>query len=125
MIVNDARWPAGFRRRAQLQLQSLNGEFQLFQKSELTSFSRQLRFLMPAGYATTLNGDERNDLITFLMFTARDAKTEAALPRSPRTMKKSENRLSFARTLQGHKSPSRNNVTDPSTCYSFQTHSGF
>ena len=79
---------------------------------------------MPAGYATTLNGDELNDLITFLMFTARDAKTDAALPKSPRTMKKRENRLSFARTLQGHKSrPVTMLQTHPHAIHF--THSGF
>ena len=63
-----------------LQLQGLEGDFQLFQKSELTSFSRQLDLLMPADYAKTLNRDEQNDLISFLMFAARDARTEAIRP---------------------------------------------
>ena len=66
-----------------LQLQSLNGEFQLFQKSELNGFSRQPDSLMPADYATTLNGDELNDLISFLMFAARGAKAEAAASKKP------------------------------------------
>jgi len=61
-----------------LQLQSLDGGFQLFQKSELTSFSRQPDSLMPADYSATLNRDELNDLISFLMFAAHDAKAEAA-----------------------------------------------
>jgi len=68
-----------------LQLQSLEGDFQLFQKSELAGFTRQPDSLMPGDYATTLNRDELNDLISFLMFAARDARTEAA------TSKKAQN----------------------------------
>jgi putative heme-binding domain-containing protein len=67
-----------------LQLQSLDGDFQLFQKSELTSFSRLPDSLMPADYATTLNRDELNDLISFLMFAARDAKTGAVAGKKPK-----------------------------------------
>jgi putative heme-binding domain-containing protein len=66
-----------------LQLQSLDGDFLLFQKSELTGFSRPPGSLMPADYATTLNGDELNDLISFLMFAARDVKAEAAASKKP------------------------------------------
>jgi cytochrome c oxidase cbb3-type subunit III len=66
-----------------IQLQSLNGDFQFFQKSELTGFSRQPDSLMPADYATTLNREELDDLISFLMSVARDAKTEAAAGKKP------------------------------------------
>jgi cytochrome c oxidase cbb3-type subunit III len=66
-----------------LQLQSLDGTFQLFQKSQLASFSHQPDSLMPADYGTTLQRDELNDLISFLMFTARDAKTGAAVSKKP------------------------------------------
>jgi cytochrome c oxidase cbb3-type subunit 3 len=66
-----------------IQLQSLNGDFQLFQKSELTGFLRQPGSLMPADYATTLNREELDDLISFLMSVARDAKTEAAAGKKP------------------------------------------
>ncbi len=66
-----------------LQLLSLDGDFQLFQKSELASFSRQPDSLMPADYATTLNRDELNDLISFLMFAARGVKTEADASKKP------------------------------------------
>jgi cytochrome c oxidase cbb3-type subunit III len=61
-----------------LQLQSLDGDFHLFQKSEIASFSRQRDSLMPADYGTTLNPDELNDLISFLMSAARDAMTRAS-----------------------------------------------
>jgi cytochrome c oxidase cbb3-type subunit 3 len=81
MIVQmrDGREYAGVVRNEDnfsLQLQSLEGDFQLFQKSELSSFSRQPDSLMPADYAATLNRDELNDLISFLMLAARDAKTD-------------------------------------------------
>ena len=61
-----------------LQLQSLNGEFHLFLKSELASFARQPESLMPADYGSTLHPGELNDIVSFLMFAARDAKAEAA-----------------------------------------------
>ena len=61
-----------------LQLQSSDGEFHLFQKSELASFAREQESLMPADYGSTLNPGELNDLISFLMFAAHDAKAEAA-----------------------------------------------
>jgi cytochrome c oxidase cbb3-type subunit III len=66
-----------------LQLQGLDGSFQLFQKSELASFSHQPGSLMPADYGTTLNRDELNDLISFLMFSARSVKMEAAAGTKP------------------------------------------
>jgi cytochrome c oxidase cbb3-type subunit III len=61
-----------------IQLQTLDGAFHLFQKSELAAFSRQPDSLMPADYAATLNRDELNDLVSFLMSAARGAKTDAA-----------------------------------------------
>jgi len=67
-----------------IQLQGLDGGFQLFEKSQLASFSRQPGSLMPADYATTLNGDELNDLISFLMFSARDRTTKAASTTKPK-----------------------------------------
>ncbi len=61
-----------------LQLQSLDGDFHLFQKSEIAGFSRQKDSLMPADYGTTLDPEELNDLISFLMSAARDATTNAS-----------------------------------------------
>ncbi len=61
-----------------LQLQTLDGAFHLFQKSDLAGFSRQSDSLMPADYGATLNRDELNDLVSFLMSAARGAKTDAA-----------------------------------------------
>lgn len=59
-----------------LQLQTLTGAFLLFQKSELAGFSRQPDSLMPADYAATLSRDELNDLVSFLMSSARGVKTD-------------------------------------------------
>jgi cytochrome c oxidase cbb3-type subunit 3 len=61
-----------------IQLQALDGAFHLFQKSDLAGFSRQPDSLMPSDYAATLNHDELNDLVSFLMSAARGAKTDAA-----------------------------------------------
>jgi putative heme-binding domain-containing protein len=51
-----------------LQLQSPDGAFHLFQKSELASITRGTS-LMPSDYASTLSPGELNDLIAFLMTT--------------------------------------------------------
>jgi cytochrome c oxidase cbb3-type subunit 3 len=61
-----------------LQLQTLAGAYLLFQKSALASFSRQPDSLMPADYGATLSRDELNDLVSFLMSSARGVKTDAA-----------------------------------------------
>jgi cytochrome c oxidase cbb3-type subunit 3 len=61
-----------------IQLQSLDGAFHLFQKSELAGFWRQPDSLMPVDYAATLSRDELNDLVSFLMSAARGVKTDAA-----------------------------------------------
>ncbi len=66
-----------------LQLQTLDGAFLLFQKSELAGFSRQPDSLMPANYAATLNGDELNDLVSFLMSAAHGAKAQAGKNKKP------------------------------------------
>jgi cytochrome c oxidase cbb3-type subunit III len=63
-----------------LQIQSLDGNFQLFPKSELTSFSRLPESLMPADYGNTLRLEELNDLISFLMSAAPKSKAGAAAP---------------------------------------------
>jgi cytochrome c oxidase cbb3-type subunit 3 len=61
-----------------LQLQTLDGAFLLFQKSALAGFSRSPDSLMPANYGATLNREELNDLVSFLMSAARGANTDAA-----------------------------------------------
>jgi cytochrome c oxidase cbb3-type subunit III len=50
-----------------LQLQTPDGAFHLFLKSDLASFSRQPSSLMPADYGSALSQKEMNDLISFLI----------------------------------------------------------
>ena len=67
-----------------IQLQTLDGEFHLFLKSELGSFARQPDSLMPSDYGSTLNAGELNDLVSFLMRAAHEAKADA-VPSEKRT----------------------------------------
>jgi cytochrome c oxidase cbb3-type subunit 3 len=66
-----------------LQLQTLDGAFVLFQKSELAVFSHQPDSLMPTDYGSTLSRDELNDLVSFLMSTAPGAKRQAGANKKP------------------------------------------
>jgi putative heme-binding domain-containing protein len=52
-----------------LQLQTPDGVFHLFQKSEVASVARENTSLMPSDYASTLKAEELQDLIAFLMTT--------------------------------------------------------
>jgi cytochrome c oxidase cbb3-type subunit III len=52
-----------------LQLQTPDGAFHLFLKSELASIARENTALMPSDYASTLSVVDLNDLIAFLMST--------------------------------------------------------
>jgi cytochrome c oxidase cbb3-type subunit 3 len=52
-----------------LQLQTPDGVFQLFLKSELASMVRENAALMPSNYGSTLSAVDLNDLIAFLMST--------------------------------------------------------
>jgi cytochrome c oxidase cbb3-type subunit III len=52
-----------------LQLQTADGAFQLFLKSEIASMVRENTTLMPSDYASTLSVADLNDLIGFLMST--------------------------------------------------------
>jgi cytochrome c oxidase cbb3-type subunit 3 len=65
-----------------LQLQTLDGAFHLFMKSELDGIARQPDSLMPSDYGATLNPGELNDLISFLMSAANDAKGAASSKKS-------------------------------------------
>jgi putative heme-binding domain-containing protein len=52
-----------------LQLQTPDGAFHLFLKSEVASVARDSISLMPPDYASTLSVEELNDLIAFLVST--------------------------------------------------------
>jgi putative heme-binding domain-containing protein len=61
-----------------LQLQTLDGVFHLFVKSDIESLAHQPESLMPADYGTTLSRSEVDDLTTYLMTAARAGESEAA-----------------------------------------------
>ncbi len=61
-----------------LQLQTPDGAFHLFLKSELASVVRESTPLMPADYASTLSTEELNDLIAFLVSTNKGKGPRAA-----------------------------------------------
>jgi cytochrome c oxidase cbb3-type subunit 3 len=61
-----------------LQLQSSDGTFHLFLKSDLQKFEYQPESLMPSDYGSRLSSYELNDLISFLMRTARSKSPKAA-----------------------------------------------
>jgi cytochrome c oxidase cbb3-type subunit III len=57
-----------------LQLQTADGAFHLFQKSDLQGLERQPKSLMPSDYGTALNASELNDLVSYLVTAARKTK---------------------------------------------------
>jgi cytochrome c oxidase cbb3-type subunit III len=61
-----------------LQLQSLDGAFQLFTKAELQSLTRSNEPLMPSDYGSTLSRNEIDDLISFLVNSSRGSETSSA-----------------------------------------------
>jgi cytochrome c oxidase cbb3-type subunit 3 len=61
-----------------LQLQTLDGVFHLFVKTDVESLAHQPESLMPSDYGTTLSRSEVDDLITYLVTAARAGKSEAA-----------------------------------------------
>jgi len=65
-------------------LQTLNGSFQFFQKSDLKQIDMEAHSLMPENYGSTLNSDELNDLIAYLLSvgTENASHVTAQPPRS-------------------------------------------
>jgi cytochrome c oxidase cbb3-type subunit III len=66
-----------------LQLQTSDGTFHLFLKSDLQKFEYQPESLMPSDYGSRLSSDELNDLISFLMRTARSKTPQASSAARP------------------------------------------
>jgi cytochrome c oxidase cbb3-type subunit III len=60
-----------------LQLQALDGSFQLLMKPEIEKVERQPGSLMPADYGSTLSKQELDDLISFLVRAAERDKSPA------------------------------------------------
>ncbi len=61
-----------------IQLQTLDGAFHLFTKTEVQSLARSSEPLMPSNYGSTLSPSEIDDLISFLVTSARGGKTAPA-----------------------------------------------
>ncbi|MGA8103900.1 MAG: c-type cytochrome [Candidatus Acidiferrales bacterium] len=61
-----------------LQLQTNDGTFHLFLKSDLQKFEYRSESLMPNDYGSRLSSRELNDLISFLMRTARSKAPKAS-----------------------------------------------
>ena len=65
-----------------VQLQTQDGTFHFFQKSDLQKLEYSKQPLMPSNYAQRLNQDELNDLVSFLMgaTSSRDKTTSKKAP---------------------------------------------
>jgi cytochrome c oxidase cbb3-type subunit 3 len=61
-----------------LQLQSLDGTFHLFSKKDLEHFEYLPKSLMPSDYGTALSASELDDLVSYLVRAAREAKKSQA-----------------------------------------------
>jgi cytochrome c oxidase cbb3-type subunit 3 len=61
-----------------LQLQTLDGTFHLFLKSELEHLERQPESLMPSDYGSKLSQRELDDLVSFLLSTANAREAQSA-----------------------------------------------
>ena len=79
-VSRDGQRQVGFIRNEDnfsLQLQTVDGKFHFFMKSELQSLERQTQSLLPAGYHSALGSRDLDDVISFLIHSARSSKTEA------------------------------------------------
>jgi cytochrome c oxidase cbb3-type subunit III len=64
-----------------LQLQALDGSFHLLMKPQISSVASQSASLMPTDYASSLSGQQLDDLAGFLMTVANKSHTSAKQPR--------------------------------------------
>ena len=60
-----------------LQLQTVDGNFHFFMKSELQTLERQAQSVLPAGYHSALGGRDLDDVISFLIHSAKTSKSAA------------------------------------------------
>jgi len=60
-----------------LQLQTVDGNFHFFMKSELQTLKRQTESVLPAGYHSALGGRDLDDVISYLIRSARTNKSQA------------------------------------------------
>jgi cytochrome c oxidase cbb3-type subunit 3 len=80
-VTRDGQRHTGFIRNEDnfsLQLQTVDGNFHFFMKSELQTLERQTQSLLPAGYHSAVRSRDLDDVISFLIHSARSSKTEAA-----------------------------------------------
>jgi hypothetical protein len=61
-----------------LQLQTLDGVFHLFLKTDVTNVAHQAEPLMPSNYGSLLNKSEIDDLISYMAAAARGSRSEPA-----------------------------------------------
>jgi cytochrome c oxidase cbb3-type subunit III len=59
-----------------VQMQTPDGAFRLFDRSEIASVTYQKQTLMPADYGTKLSAGELNDIVSFLMSASRANEPE-------------------------------------------------
>jgi cytochrome c oxidase cbb3-type subunit 3 len=81
-VTRDGKRYAGLVRNEDnfsLQLQTVDGNFHFFMKSELQTLERQAQSVLPAGYHSALGGRDLDDVISFLIISSRTSKT-AAVP---------------------------------------------
>ena len=74
VTTRDGRTQAGVARNEDnfsLQMQTIDGSFHLFKKSELRSIEYQPRSLMPADYGSRLSRQQLDDLVSYLMSLGR------------------------------------------------------
>jgi cytochrome c oxidase cbb3-type subunit III len=79
-VTRDGQRQVGFIRNEDnfsLQLQTVDGNFHFFMKSELQTLERQTQALLPAGYHSGLGSRDLDDVISFLIHSARTSKTGA------------------------------------------------
>jgi putative heme-binding domain-containing protein len=62
-----------------IQLQTMDGAFHLLNKSDIRMLTYSGASAMPSDYGTTLNNSEINDLVSFLLRSARTGSTEKEL----------------------------------------------
>lgn len=64
-----------------LQLQSLDGAFHFFSKSDLKAINAEQGSIMPSDYASKLGDAQFNDLVSYLVTVSKDAPVAESRPR--------------------------------------------
>lgn len=80
-VTRDGTKYAGFVRNEDnfsLQLQTVDGNFHFLMKSDLQTLEREAQSVLPAGYHSALGNRDLDDLISFLIGSAKTSKTAAA-----------------------------------------------